>query len=99
MGSVFGTYLRALRKQRSLKLNEAAFGLKVDPTLLSKYELGTRFPKTNRLIRIAKFYRIGRDGLAKKIAKDKEREHYRRLSSHPPRRTSKRRSPSSKRVT
>ena len=81
MKTIFGPYLRTLRKQRSLRLNKAAYGLKIDATLLSKYEIGTRFPKADTLRRIAQFYGVSRNRLAKMIAKDKEHDHYQRLSS------------------
>ncbi|MGA9363814.1 MAG: helix-turn-helix transcriptional regulator [Bacteroidota bacterium] len=79
--SIFGHYLRKLREKKGLKLNEVGLELKVDSTLLSKYESGTRFPKKEKLQQIASFFRVDRNELAKMIAKDKQKSHYRRLSS------------------
>jgi transcriptional regulator with XRE-family HTH domain len=78
---VFGSYIKKLREKRDLKLNEVGFKIKIDPSLLSKYEAGTRFPKKDKLERIASFFNVDRNLLAKKIAKDKQNEHFKKLTS------------------
>ena len=80
-GWVFGAYLKKLREKKNLKLNEAGIDLKIDPTLLSKYESGTRFPKKDKLNRIAEYFKTGNNELARMIAQDKQKTHYRRLAS------------------
>jgi transcriptional regulator with XRE-family HTH domain len=80
-GSVFGPYLKKLREKRNLKLNEVGMEIKIDPTLLSKYEAGSRFPKKEKLDRIANYFKVDKNQLAKMIARDKQKSHYKRLAS------------------
>jgi transcriptional regulator with XRE-family HTH domain len=80
-GSVFGSYLKKLREKKKLKLNAVAMDLKIDTTLLSKYEGGTRFPKRDKFDLIVKYFNVNRNKLAEMIAKDKQRSHFQRLSS------------------
>lgn len=77
----FGPYLKKLREKRNLKLNEVGLELKIDPTLLSKYEGGTRFPKKEKLDQIASYFKVKKNELARMIAQDKHKTHYKRLSS------------------
>jgi len=80
-GRAFGGCLKRLREKKNLKLNEVGIKLEIDPTLLSKYEAGTRFPKKERLDRIAEFFKVDKNELARLIAQDKQQSHYKRLSS------------------
>jgi transcriptional regulator with XRE-family HTH domain len=80
-GSAFGSYLKKLREKKKLKLNEVAIDLKIDPTLLSKYEGGTRFPKKEKLDRIATYFKVSKNEMARKISIDKQKTHYERLAS------------------
>ncbi len=80
-GSMFGSYLRRLREKKKLKLNKAAIDMRIDPTLFSKYENGTRSPKKETLDRIATYFRVSQNEMARMISIDKQRTHYKRLSS------------------
>lgn len=79
--SIFGQYLKKLRENKNLKLNEVGMELKIDPTLLSKYEAGTRFPKKEKLDQIASYFKVKKNELARMIAQDKQKTHYKRLAS------------------
>ncbi len=78
----FGLYLKKLRAKKRLKLNETGLEMGIDPTLLSKYEAGTRFPKKDKFNLIVKYFKVERNKLAEMIATDKQRSHYKRLSSN-----------------
>lgn len=79
--SLFGQHLKKLRERKRLKLYELAVELKVDSTLLNKYEKGTRAPKRDKLQRIAKYFSVGLTKLAQMISQDKQKAHYQKLSS------------------
>lgn len=48
--------LRELREQKGLLLREVASILKIDPSMLSKIELGDKKPTKDHIIHLAKIY-------------------------------------------
>jgi transcriptional regulator with XRE-family HTH domain len=50
--------LRGLRAERDLPLRTVAAAADMDPTLLSKVELGQRVPTEEQMSKLAKFFRL-----------------------------------------
>lgn len=53
----FGETIKKLREDKDLPLRKVAAYLDVDQAVLSKYEHGTRMPKREQVIQMAKYFK------------------------------------------
>jgi len=67
----FGELLRARRQQRGEPLRVVAAAIKIDSTLLSKLERGTRFPTEPQIARLARYFDIAPAELTARVLADK----------------------------
>jgi transcriptional regulator with XRE-family HTH domain len=70
MGS-FGETIRALRQEKSLPLRVVAAAIEIDSTLLSRFELGDRFPTDDQIRRFADYFQRAPDELAAQVIADR----------------------------
>jgi HTH-type transcriptional regulator, competence development regulator len=54
----FGETIRNLREEKGLQLRKVAAYLDIDQAVLSKFEHGTRTPKREQVIQLAKFFKV-----------------------------------------
>lgn len=52
----FGEYIRALRLEKNVPLRVVAAAVEIDSTLLSRFELGDRFPTEDQIKRFAEYF-------------------------------------------
>jgi len=58
-----GSTIKNLREQNDLPLRKVAAFMDIDQAILSKFEHGTRMPKREQVIQLAKYYKIDDRGL------------------------------------
>lgn len=58
-----GETIRNLREQNELPLRKVAAYLDIDQAVLSKYEHGTRMPKREQIIQLARFFKVDKKDL------------------------------------
>jgi transcriptional regulator with XRE-family HTH domain len=54
----FGESMRALRLEKNVPLRVVAAAVEIDSTLLSRFELGDRFPTPEQLARFADYFQL-----------------------------------------
>ncbi len=67
----FGDTIRTLRQQRNLPLRVVATAVGIDSTLLSRLELGERFPTAEQLRRFADYFVLPARELAAQALADR----------------------------
>ncbi len=67
----FGELVRALRHQRGEPLRVVAAAIKIDSTLLSKFERGERFPTDIQIARLSKYFAFPKEELLARVLADK----------------------------
>jgi transcriptional regulator with XRE-family HTH domain len=74
--SSFGEYIRKLRHDREEPLRVVAAAVGIDSTLLSKLELGDRFPTEPQISKFAKFFKLSEQELKGRVIADKVISEY-----------------------
>lgn len=69
--STFAETIRALRQGRGVPLRVVAAAIEIDSTLLSRFELGERFPTTEQLARFANYFQLPLDELSAQVIADR----------------------------
>lgn len=69
--STFGDLIRTLRQRRNLPLRVVATAVGIDSTLLSRLELGERFPTDEQLQRFADYFSLPAKELAAQVLADR----------------------------
>jgi len=54
--STFGELIRAMRLEKNFPLRVVAAAVEIDSTLLSRFELGDRFPNDEQIKRFAEYF-------------------------------------------
>jgi transcriptional regulator with XRE-family HTH domain len=67
----FGETIRTLRLQKSAPLRVVAAAVEIDSTLLSRFELGDRFPTSDQLARFADYFQLPLDELTALVIADR----------------------------
>ena len=63
MKIIFGKRLKELREKNKETQNEIAEELKVDKSMICLWEKGKNYPKVEKLIEIAEYYKVSTDYL------------------------------------
>ena len=66
-GSAFGLWLRALRTSRQLPIRAVAAAAEMDQTLVSKIELGLRWPTDEQLAAFSKFFGVDEGEIQRRL--------------------------------
>lgn len=69
--SSFGEIIRTLRLQQNVPLRVVAAAVEIDSTLLSRFELGDRFPTDEQLKRFAEYFQLPFEDLAAQVIADR----------------------------
>jgi transcriptional regulator with XRE-family HTH domain len=69
--SSFGETIRTLRSQQSVPLRVVAAAVEIDSTLLSRFELGERFPTDDQLKRFADYFHVPLEEFAALVIADR----------------------------
>jgi HTH-type transcriptional regulator, competence development regulator len=69
--SSFGEHIRSLRLEKNFPLRVVAAAVEIDSTLLSRFELGERFPTDEQLKRFAAYFRLPLEELAAQLIADR----------------------------
>ncbi len=67
----FGETIRALRLQQNVPLRVVAAAVEIDSTLLSRLELGERFPTDEQIKRFADYFQLPLDELTAQVIADR----------------------------
>lgn len=67
----FGETIRALRLQKNVPLRVVAAAVEIDSTLLSRFELGERFPTDQQIKRFADYFQLPLQELAAQVIADR----------------------------
>lgn len=67
----FAETIRTLRQQKNVPLRVVAAAAEIDSTLLSRIELGERFPTSEQLARFAAYFQLPLDELAAQVIADR----------------------------
>jgi transcriptional regulator with XRE-family HTH domain len=69
--SSFGETIRNLRLQQNVPLRVVAAAVEIDSTLLSRLELGERFPTDEQLKRFADYFHLSLEELTAQVIADR----------------------------
>lgn len=69
--SSFGETIRTLRLKQNVPLRVVAAAVEIDSTLLSRLELGERFPTDEQVKRFAGYFQLPMDELAAQVIADR----------------------------
>jgi transcriptional regulator with XRE-family HTH domain len=69
--TTFGEIIRNLRLQQNVPLRVVAAAVEIDSTLLSRFELGERFPTGEQLKRFATYFQCSLEDLAAQLIADR----------------------------
>jgi len=69
--SSFGEIIRTQRLQQNVPLRVVAAAIEIDSTLLSRLELGERFPTDEQLKRFAAYFQVPLEELAAQLIADR----------------------------
>ena len=69
--SSFGEIIRTLRLQQNVPLRVIAAAVEIDSTLLSRFELGERFPTDEQLKRFAAYFQVPLEELSAQLIADR----------------------------
>lgn len=69
--SSFGETIRTLRLQQNAPLRVVAAAVEIDSTLLSRLELGERFPTDEQIKRFSEYFRLSFEELAALVIADR----------------------------
>lgn len=69
--SSFGETIRSLRLQKNVPLRVVAAAVEIDSTLLSRLELGERFPTDGQIKRFANYFHLPLDELTAQVIADR----------------------------
>ena len=67
----FGETIRTLRLEKSAPLRVVAAAVEIDSTLLSRLELGERFPTDEQVKRFADYFQLPLDELSAQVIADR----------------------------
>jgi transcriptional regulator with XRE-family HTH domain len=67
----FGEIIRNLRLQKNVPLRVVAAAVEIDSTLLSRFELGERFPTDEQIKRFAEYFRLPLEELTAQVIADR----------------------------
>ena len=67
----FAETIRALRQQKNVPLRVVAAEVEIDSTLLSRFELGERFPTPEQLARFADYFQLPLEELSAQVIADR----------------------------
>jgi transcriptional regulator with XRE-family HTH domain len=67
----FGETIRYLRSKQNVPLRVVAAAVEIDSTLLSRFELGERFPTAEQLARFANYFQLPLDELSAQVIADR----------------------------
>ena len=67
----FGETIRTLRLQQNVPLRVVAAAVEIDSTLLSRLELGERFPTDEQIKRFADYFQLPREELTAQVIADR----------------------------
>lgn len=67
----FGTTIRSLRLQQNVPLRVIAAAIEIDSTMLSRFELGERFPNEEQLKRFSAYFQLPIEELAAQLIADR----------------------------
>jgi transcriptional regulator with XRE-family HTH domain len=59
----FGETIKSLREEKGLQLRKVAAYLDIDQAVLSKFEHGTRSPKREQVVQLARFFKVDKNQL------------------------------------
>lgn len=69
--SSFGETIRALRQQQDVPLRVVAAAVEIDSTLLSRFELGDRFPTDEQINKFADYFKLAVNELKAQVIADR----------------------------
>jgi transcriptional regulator with XRE-family HTH domain len=69
--STFAETIRTLRQQKNVPLRVVAAAVEIDSTLLSRLELGDRFPTEEQIKRFAEYFQIPEKELISQVIADR----------------------------
>jgi transcriptional regulator with XRE-family HTH domain len=67
----FGETIRTLRQQQNVPLRVVAAAVEIDSTLLSRFELGERFPTDEQIRRFAVYFQLPVEELCVQVIADR----------------------------
>jgi transcriptional regulator with XRE-family HTH domain len=67
----FGELIRTLRQEKNVPLRVVAAAVEVDSTLLSRFELGDRFPTDDQIKRFAEYFKLSYEEIAAQVIADR----------------------------
>jgi transcriptional regulator with XRE-family HTH domain len=67
----FGETIRNLRLQQNVPLRVVAAVVEIDSTLLSRFELGERFPTDEQIKRFSEYFRLPLEELSAQVIADR----------------------------
>ncbi|RNC69180.1 MAG: XRE family transcriptional regulator [Desulfuromonadales bacterium] len=67
----FAETIRTLRQQQNVPLRVVAAAVEIDSTLLSRLELGERFPTDEQIKRFADYFQLSREELTAQVIADR----------------------------
>lgn len=67
----FGEYIRTLRQEKNVPLRVVAAVVEIDSTLLSRFELGDRFPTDEQIKRFAAYFQRPVEELSAQVIADR----------------------------
>jgi HTH-type transcriptional regulator, competence development regulator len=69
--SSFGEFIRTLRLEKNVPLRVVAAAVEIDSTLLSRFELGDRFPTDEQIKRFAEYFQQPVDEFSAQVIADR----------------------------
>jgi transcriptional regulator with XRE-family HTH domain len=69
--SSFGETIRNLRSQQNVPLRVVAAAVEIDSTLLSRFELGERFPTDEQIKRFADYFQLPLEEFSAQVIADR----------------------------
>ncbi|MBI1920619.1 MAG: helix-turn-helix transcriptional regulator [Geobacter sp.] len=69
--SSFGETIRTLRLRQNVPLRVVAAAVEIDSTLLSRFELGERFPTDEQIKRFSEYFQLPVDELTAQVIADR----------------------------
>lgn len=69
--TTFGELIRAMRLEKNVPLRVVAAAVEIDSTLLSRFELGERFPTDEQIKRFADYFQKPVDELSAQVIADR----------------------------
>jgi transcriptional regulator with XRE-family HTH domain len=74
--ATFGERIRALRVEKNVPLRVVAAAVEIDSTLLSRFELGDRFPTDEQIKRFADYFQKPVDEFSAQVIADRILDSY-----------------------